>query len=62
MAIENVPELEDLVKANINIYSFYDDEARARYPEYVSKKKYGTSIDLLHWQDHTIGLRRFQRS
>ena len=48
VTIENVPAFEDTVKANIKIYSFYDDDGRARYPEYVSKKKFKKSIDLLH--------------
>ena len=59
VAIENVPEFEDLVKANINVYSFYDDDGRARYPEYVSKKKFNTSIDLLHWQDQYAWIKSF---
>ena len=57
MAFENVPEFADLVKANINVYSFYDVEGRARYPEYVSKKKFKMSIDLLHWQEHYASIK-----
>ena len=59
MTIENVPAFEDKVKVNINVYSFYDDEGRARYPEYVSKKKFKKSIDLLHWQDHYSWIKTF---
>ena len=59
MAIENVPTFEDTVKANINIYSFYDDDGRARYPEHVSKKKFKKSIDLLHWQDQYALIKTF---
>ena len=59
VAIENVPGFEDKLKVNINVYSFYDDEGRARYPEYVSKKKFKKSIDLLHWQDHYAWITTF---
>ena len=43
-----VPALEDTLKTNISVFSFYDDEGKARFPLYVSDKHYNRSVDLLY--------------
>ncbi|KAF0138570.1 MAG: hypothetical protein FD143_3643, partial [Ignavibacteria bacterium] len=45
-----VPVLEEQLNLKINIFSFYDDLGKARYPLYVSKREhYRKEIDLLYW-------------
>ena len=48
-----------MLQTNINVYGFYDDEGKARYPLYVSKKKFPTFIDLLFWDDHYAWIKSF---
>ena len=36
----DVPALEVTLKTNISVFSFYDDEGKARWPLYVSEKQY----------------------
>ena len=43
-----VPALEDTLKTNISVFSFYDDEGKARFPLYVSDKHYNRRADLLY--------------
>ena len=47
------------MQTNINVYGFYDDEEKARYPLYLSKKKLPNSIDLLFWDDHYAWIKSF---
>ena len=47
----SVPELEDKLKLKINIFSFFDQEGRCRFPLYVSNKKYKREVDLLYWNE-----------
>ena len=44
----SVEELEDELKLKINIFSFFDEDGRARYPMYVSKKPFKREVDLLY--------------
>ena len=59
VAVSDIPQLEDLLQLNINVYSFYDDQGRARYPLYVSKKKHPQTIDLLFWDEHYAWIKSF---
>ena len=54
-----VPDLEDKLQIRINILSFYDEEGRARYPLYISKKKFNKEVDLLYWEGHYGWIRNF---
>ena len=54
-----VPALEDTLQIRINILSFYDEEGRARYPLYISKKKFDKEVDLLYWEGHYAWIRNF---
>ena len=57
--VPDIPDHEDLLHVNINLFSFYDDEGKARYPLYVSKKHYNKSIDLLYWDEHYAWIKSF---
>ena len=55
-----VPVLEEQLNLKINIFSFYDDLGKARYPLYVSKREhYRKEIDLLYWDGHYAWIKRF---
>ena len=44
---------------NGNVFSFYDDEGRARQPLYISKKTFKKSVDLLYWDEHYAWIKSF---
>ena len=50
--VSDIGTIEDQLKININVFSFYDNEGRARYPLHVSKKIHPKSIDLFYWDEH----------
>ncbi len=56
-----IPSIEDRLQIGINVFSFYDDEGRARYPIYVSQKNLAKTIDLLYWNEHYAWIRSFSR-
>ena len=37
---------------NINVFSFFDDEGRARHPLVISRKNYESVANLLYWKGH----------
>ena len=37
---------------NINVFSFFDDEGRARHPLIISPKNYESMANLLYWKGH----------
>lgn len=57
----DIPLVEDQLRIAINVFSFYDDEGRARYPIYISRKKYAQTIDLLYWEEHFAWIKSFSR-
>ena len=50
VTINQIPEIEDQVQVCINVFTFWDDEGRARTPVYISSKPYNKTIDLLYWE------------
>ena len=42
----------DLLKMNINVFSFFDDEGHARHPLTISRKSHERVVNLLYWKDH----------
>ena len=54
-----VPEIEDFLKIKINLFSFFDDEGRGRYPFYISKKTFEKEVDLLYWSGHYAYIKNF---
>ena len=39
-------DLEDQLKRNINLFSFFDVQGKGRYPFYLLRKEYAHSMDL----------------
>ena len=37
---------------NINVFSFFDDEGRARHPLVISHKNHDRVANLLYWRQH----------
>ena len=42
----------DLLQINIHVFSFFDDEGRARHPLVISRKNYDNVANILYWKDH----------
>ena len=57
--IADITDIEKKLSIAINIYSFYDDEGRARYPVHVSQQTSNMNIDLLHWSGHYAWIKDF---
>ena len=59
--IENIPVIEEMLQIAINVFSFFDDEGKARYPKYISKfrGKFKEEIDLLYWNNHYAYIKKF---
>ena len=55
----DVPQIEDQLKINMNLFSFFDDKGHGRYPLYVSRKNHNRTIDLLYWNQHYGWIKRF---
>ena len=50
VTLNQIPEIEERLQLCINVFTFWDDEGRARTPVYISSKTYNKSIDLLYWE------------
>ena len=61
VAIESIPKIEEQLKISINVFSFFDDEGKGRFPKYISnsKEKYTDEIDLLYWNNHYAYIKNF---
>ena len=59
--ISDIPVIEQKLDVGFNVYSFYDDEGRARYPLHICKEEYDQHIDLLFWADHYAWIKDFNR-
>jgi hypothetical protein len=54
-------QIERKITIPFNVYSFFDDEGRGRYPVYLSKLNQDTAIDLLFWSGHFAWIKNFSR-
>ena len=52
---------EDQLQININVFSFFDDEGRARYPLVISRKNHEREANLLYWKQHYAPITSIQR-
>ena len=43
---------EDQLQININVFSFFDDEGKAKHPLFISRKLYPMTANLLYWDEH----------
>ena len=57
----DIPEIEAKLNIGFNVYSFYDDQGRARYPLHICKDTYELNIDLLYWSGHFAWIKDFNR-
>ena len=57
----NIGAVEDMLQIKINIFSFFDDEGKGRYPLYVSKKEFPSEMDVLYWSGHYAYIKSFSR-
>ena len=57
----NVLLYEDQLKININVFSFFDDEGRARHPLVVIRKNYERVVNLLYWKTHYAPIANISR-
>ena len=48
----NVHIYEERLEMNINVFSYFDDEGKARYPLHISKQNYLRTANLLYWNEH----------
>ena len=52
IAPNDVHPYEDQLQININVFSFFVDEKKARHPLFTSKKLYPRTANLLYWGEH----------
>ena len=52
---------EDQLQININVFSFFDDEGKAWYKLFISKKLYPRTANLLYWDEHYASITDIQR-
>jgi len=52
IAPHDVNLYEDELGININVFSFFDDEGRARHPLFISEKHHPRTANLLYWNEH----------
>ena len=43
---------EDKLQIYINVFSFFDEEGKARHPLFINKKLYPGTANLLYWDEH----------
>ena len=56
----DIAGIEEQLDLKINLFSFFDDEGKGRFPIYVSKRQQARKeIDLLYWGEHYGWIKRF---
>ena len=59
--IADIMEIEKKLEVGFNIFSFYDDEGRARYPLHICRQEFPINLDLLYWNGHYAWIKDFNR-
>ena len=59
--VDQLQDVERQIHIAFNVFSFHDDEGRARYPLYLSSDNPDTAIDLLFWNGHFAWIKNFSR-
>ena len=57
----NVHLYKDQFQININVFSFFDDEGRARHLLVVRRQNYKRVANLLYWKQHYARITSIQR-
>ena len=56
----DIARIEEQLDLKINLFGFFDDEGKGRYPLYISKRQQARQeIDLLYWNEHYGWIKRF---
>ena len=61
ISLNDVHLYEDQLQININVFSFFDDESRARHPLVISRKNYERVTNLLYWNNHYAPIANISR-
>lgn len=62
VALNDIPMTERKLSLKINVFSFFDDEGKGRYPVYISSiEEDFPEVDLLYWSDHWAWIKNFSR-
>jgi hypothetical protein len=59
--IDQLRQVEEKIGIAFNVFSFFDDVGRGRYPVYLSKLSETDAIDLLFWNGHYAWIKHFSR-
>jgi hypothetical protein len=59
--VDQFEDVERQIGIAFNVFTFYDDDGRARYPLYLSKINVDEAIDLLFWNGHYAWIKSFTR-
>ena len=54
-----IDQVENALNLKINIFSFFDDEGKGRYPLYTSSKLFPDEIDVLYLEGHYAWIHNF---
>ena len=49
---KKIADIEKKLKLRINVFSFSDEEGKARYPYYCSEQEFKREVNLLYWHEH----------
>ena len=52
---------EDILQININLFSFFDGEGKARYPMFISRRNYAWWAILLYWDGHYAPIKNIDK-
>ena len=57
---DQICEIEQRLNLKINVFSFFDDEGKGRFPLYISKQSSNVlEVDLLYWNQHYAWIKNF---
>ena len=59
--VDQFQVVEDRIRIPFNVYTYYDDSGRARYPLYLSHVNPDVAIDLLYFEGHFAWIKNFSR-
>ena len=62
VTIDQIPEIEKKLNLRINVFSFFDDEGKGRFPKYIGEEgNYNDEVNLLYWNEHYALISQFSR-
>lgn len=61
IALDDLETVEQQIQIPFNVYSFFDDAGKGRYPVFLSRIDPDGAIDLLYWAGHYAWIKSFSR-